>query len=169
VQLPHFYTDAHFMVHLCSSHYFPEQVTFSFFHLLQFSNPLSLLTFSNLFCSHHFLTSPFSYSTHILWTSQLTPLHLQTPLHSLRQLCFPLIPFFSSNGWSLEKWWIQICVRKGKEFFHISASANIRETSNSTRSCRQNKKKGRKKHCPDFQGQLSTQSSADRGGTRMWA
>jgi hypothetical protein len=33
---------------------------------------------------------------------------------SLLQLCFPLIPFFSSNGWGLErKWWKQTCVRKG--------------------------------------------------------
>jgi hypothetical protein len=31
VKLPHSYTDAHFMVHLCSSHYFPEQVTLPFF------------------------------------------------------------------------------------------------------------------------------------------
>jgi hypothetical protein len=67
VQLPHFCTDAHLMVHLCSSHYSPAQVIFP---LHQFSNPLSLLMVTNRFCSHNFLTSPFSYSTQILWTSQ---------------------------------------------------------------------------------------------------
>ena len=83
------------MVHLCCSHYIHEQVTF---HLQQFSNPLSLLTFTNPFSSYYFLMSPFSDSIQILWTSQLTPLQLQTPLHSLLQLCFPLISFFPLMG-----------------------------------------------------------------------
>jgi hypothetical protein len=72
--------------------------------------------FTNLFCSYHFLTSPFSHTTQILRTSQLTPLHLQTPLHSLLQLCFPLKSFFSSNGWGLKrKWWKQTGVRREEE------------------------------------------------------
>jgi hypothetical protein len=50
-----------------------------------------------------------------------------------------------------------------------SASTNIRKTSNSTTNKAKYKKKKEEKHRPDFQGQLSTHSSDDRGGTRMRA
>jgi nitrous oxidase accessory protein NosD len=53
-----------------------------------------------------------------------------------------------------------VCIR--------NASTNIRKTNNSTTNKFQTKyiKRRKKNTTPDFQGQLSTQSSADRGGAR---